>query len=115
MVSCIASAPPASAGLSPSKDEKAHTDKASGTKLSTKAHTDKAPATANTHVAFAEKEQEGFEIPSVEEILAREEDPAMFDGFTRSLPSSATQVCLWHCPGASFVHAVQHLVAPSSL
>lgn len=77
MVASVA-APPASAAL---PDE--HSEEKGNEIANTKRGT----------VAFAQETKEGFDIPSVEEILSREEDPALFNAFTRSLSSSVSKVC----------------------
>ena len=63
--------------------------KVSSEDISEKGGTTPAPRAT---VAFAQ-EKEGFDIPTAEEILSREEHPTLFSDFIRSLPSSVTKVC----------------------
>lgn len=86
MVSSVAvSVPPASAALN---------RKASAEESSEKGGTTTQAPRAT--VAFAQ-EKEGFDIPTAEEILSREEHPSLFSDFNRSLPPAVTKVrpC-WH-------------------
>lgn len=73
MVAELSSAPPASAALP---------QKATAARERT------------TTVAFAQEiDKNAFDIPSVEDVLSREEDAGVFSDFTNSLCASVSQVC----------------------
>jgi hypothetical protein len=86
ITAATASVPPASAGLQRKQGNTVlceQSDEKPGTNIRER----------GAIVAFAhQREETGFAIPSAEDILTRDEDPELFNGFLQSVCSSVCKV-----------------------